>query len=191
MDYPILPRQSITILKPTTAKKHLDNIPQNIQRSPNPNLLFLLLIGISSILIVSQFKGVSFIKENEDGELRLSEERQQKLQNRLDELEEGEQYVLRADVNGYYPCYNCGDTLEIFLYTSEVWKYGVTTKEQKGRYTQSYSQRNKLNYFPEFVGEIGECLKQEQIKIFNYAILPENVKRDIPLIRPPGNKRDF
>jgi hypothetical protein len=30
----------------------------------------------------------------------------------------------------------------------------------------------------------------EKIKIYNYALLPENLRRAVPLIRPPGNKID-
>lgn len=45
-------------------------------------------------------------------------------------------------------------------------------------------------YLVQYKGSIQECLKQEKTKIFNYATLPENLKRETPIIRPPGNKID-
>jgi len=47
-----------------------------------------------------------------------------------------------------------------------------------------------MTYQTQFVGNIFECKKQELLKIYNYPVLPENLKRKIPLIRPPGNKID-
>jgi len=35
-----------------------------------------------------------------------------------------------------------------------------------------------------------ECLKMEKLKIYNYPLLPEALKRKIKLFRPPGNAND-
>jgi hypothetical protein len=47
-----------------------------------------------------------------------------------------------------------------------------------------------LLYQVEYKGTVEDCLIQEAHKIYNYATLPENLKRAKPLIRPPGNKVD-
>jgi hypothetical protein len=47
-----------------------------------------------------------------------------------------------------------------------------------------------LQYLTEFIGDYAQCLKLEKIKIYSYALLPENLSRNNPLIRPPGNKVD-
>ncbi|MEM1326742.1 MAG: hypothetical protein AAGI23_12345 [Bacteroidota bacterium] len=149
--------------------------------------LMLLFSLIGSIFLF--YKGVDFIKEEEDGTLTLSDERVAKLENDLAEYESAEQYALKAAVSGYYPCYSCEDQTEIFLYKGEVWRYGVTRKTQSGRYPNGLPIE-RLYYEVQFVGDIGACLKEEKRKIYYYALLPENTKRLPPLIRPPGNKVD-
>ena len=127
---------------------------------------------------------------DEEGNVTLSKEQQAKLDTKLEELDHAEQYVLKADQNGYYPCFNCIDRTTIFLFTGQVWRYGVTTKGKQGRYTDAYLASNFLAYQIQFKGTLNECLKEEQRKIYQYAILPENLNRSRPLERPPGNKRD-
>jgi hypothetical protein len=124
-----------------------------------------------------------------EGDPELSPERQGKLERELWELENAEQYVLRARYSGYFPCYSCGEQMDIFLFVGEVWRYGVTRKGEKGRYSTGLPNK-KLLYLVEYEGPLQECLKQEKMKIYSYALLPENIKRKTPLIRPPGNKRD-
>lgn len=160
------------------------------ERKPGFGFWCLLLFAIGAILlIVAQWEDADFLDQDEDGNPILSEERQQKLDKALQQLEEAEQYVLVASRNGYYPCFNCPDSTEIFLYIGETWKYGTTTKGEKGRYGNILS-RQYLTYFVQFQGDIAACKKEELLKIYNYAKLPENLKRKRPLIRPPGNKID-
>jgi len=119
----------------------------------------------------------------------LSPQRQEKLQRELDELENAEQYVLRAARDNWYPCYHCTGKNRIFLLKDEVWKYGVTRKGEKRRYGTWHTEQG-LYYLVQYQGTLQECLRQEKVKIYNYALLPENLKREQPLKRPPGNKRD-
>lgn len=120
---------------------------------------------------------------------KLSPERRQKLEKELDELENAEQYVLIAERDGWYSCFNCPGEAYIFLHSGEIWKYGVTRKGEKGRYGEWHINQS-LVYFVQYQGPLQECLKREKIKIYTYSLLPENLKRKYPLIRPPGNKRD-
>lgn len=124
-----------------------------------------------------------------DGRPELAPWRKAKLERELEEIDNAEQYVLLADVDGWYECFNCYGMPQIFLFEDEVWKYGVTTKGEKGRYRDGLPFEN-LVYLTEYEGPVNECLKWEKIKIYNYALLPENLKRDRPLKRPPGNKQD-
>ena len=119
----------------------------------------------------------------------LSPERQAKLNRELEELENAEQYVLRAAADGWYPCYNCPGKSRIFLLKDEVWKYGTTRKGEKRRYGKWHMEQG-LNYLIQYQGPLQECLRREKIQIYSYALLPENLRRKPPLIRPPGNKRD-
>jgi hypothetical protein len=136
-------------------------------------------------VLLSLFAAYKITKQN----LSLSPERQAKLDRELEELDNSEQYVLRASRDGWYPCYSCPTKNRIFLLKDEVWKYGVTRKGEKGRYGKWHIKQG-LYYLVQYQGTLQECLRQEKIKIYNYALLPENLRREQQLIRPPGNKRD-
>ncbi len=140
-------------------------------------VLLMLLIGSAALLFYS--KDIT----------KLSPERRQKLEKELEELENAEQYALVAAKDEWYSCFNCPGEVKIFLHRGEVWKYGVTKKGERGRYGNWHVNQG-LTYFVQFQGSYQECLKQEKIKIYTYAQLPENLRRQYPLIRPPGNKRD-
>lgn len=49
--------------------------------------------------------------------------------------------------------------------------------------------KHNVIYVVEFKGNVAECLIQEQIKLFNYPYLPENLARlpENQLPRPPFN----
>lgn len=144
-------------------------------------------IGTVVLLIFCALKW-SDVVEYINGEPRLTTKHQQKLERKLAELEEGEQYVLIATRDGLYPCVHDGYPL-YFLHVGEVWKYGTTIKGQRGRYGSQYMEDNAVSYIVEFRGTMGECLQQEQIKLFSYPLLPENLARteEKRLLRPPYN----
>ena len=87
-----------------------------------------------------------------------------------------------------YPCVHNGHPL-YFLHVGEVWKYGTTIKGQRGRYSSQFFEENAVSYIVEFRGTMGECLQQEQIKLYSYPVLPENLARpeEMRLLRPPNN----
>ncbi|MFN8257699.1 MAG: hypothetical protein U0W24_18535 [Bacteroidales bacterium] len=98
------------------------------------------------------------------------------------------QYALVATEEGNYVCYGCPDG-EIYLYPGEIWKYGKTCKGQTGRYPSGFPVPN-LKFVIQFEGTESMCLAEEKRKIYAYPALPECQKRNIKLIRPPGNKID-
>ena len=115
-------------------------------------------------------------------------ERKEKLRDRLRELSSAVQYALKAKKQGQYPCFYCPSGT-ITLQPNDVWKYGYTTKRQ--RYSAQWLLTNHLRFEIQYTGTVQGCMKQEQIKIINYPLLPENQVRTFKLPRPPGNKRDF
>jgi hypothetical protein len=128
------------------------------------------------------------VTETEDG-YEFSESHLQKMEKELDGLANAEQYALRANKDGYYSCGTCIQQYnkdKIYLYTDEVWRYGVSTKGA-ARYTDRFYRENNVYYDTEFKGNYYECLVEEKKKIYQYVILPENLKREVPLIRPPMN----
>jgi len=167
-----------------TDKAQVENKPDIM-----PKWLFsaLLLFGVALLVVfVVLFSKINIVGENEAP--KLSPEAEAKLQKRLKEIDEAEQYALVAISNGFYPCLHGGRTT-FYLLAGEVWKYGVTSKGQLGRYTSVFLVENKVSYVVQFKGNISECLKQEQIKLYFYPLLPENTARSEldQLPRPPFN----
>jgi hypothetical protein len=98
------------------------------------------------------------------------------------------QYALVTTEEGNYVCYGCPDG-KIHLYPGEIWKYGKTCKGESGRYPNGFPLPN-LKFVIQFEGTESECLVEEKRKIYAYPALPECLKRNIKLLRPPGNKID-
>ena len=131
------------------------------------------------------------IIETPDGDIALSPERQAKLARELEEIDNAVQYALVAKESGIFPCYTCPDgRITIFLNELEVWKYGVTRKNEKERYPDGNYGAPNLLFVVEFEGDYAQCLKMEKTKIYNYPFLSQSRARPFILHRPPGNKYD-
>lgn len=157
--------------------------PQNETSKPFP----LLIIGTAMLLVaIALFPKTSLPWDN--GAPVLSPQEEAKLQKRLKEIDDSEQYALLATEDGWYPCLHSGRKT-FYLRAGEVWKYGITSKGKLGRYTPSFMLKNKVSYIAQFQGNFAECLKQEQIKLYHYPYLPENLSRGPSerLPRPPFN----
>ena len=159
----------------------------NLEKVSNETrkLPFLIMVGLlllSGAIILK----VTFTNESEASKLGPKEEA--KLQKRLKEIDDAEQYALLAKNDGFYPCIINGFK-PYYLKAGEVWKYGVTTKSERGRYSIKFLVHNDVLYLVQFRGNIAECLKMEQIKLFMYPFLPENLARplELQLPRPPYN----
>lgn len=159
--------------------------------TPRPKAHFLLFLLICTILgVVAAWQGTDFLELDHNGEVQISAQREEQLNQRLKRLNQAEQYVLLAKVDGWYPCYSCETSDSIYLFAGEVWRYGVTIRGEKGRYGLTLKDK-RLLYVVELHGDVLACLEAEAIKIYTYPKLPENLKRTTPLIRPPGNKVDL
>ena len=141
-------------------------------------------------MIIKYFHPKLTLKRKSDGSYELKPERKGDLDRRKRKIDEAEQYALIATVNGWYECFNCASSNRIFLFVGEVWKYGVSKNGSK-RYSKSWYQSSKLQYITQFKGLYSECFKSELDRIYEYPILPENLKRTEKLPRPPGNKEDY
>ncbi|MEN0049957.1 MAG: hypothetical protein AAF806_23040, partial [Bacteroidota bacterium] len=60
-------------------------------KSPNGKKLLLILCAIGGILMF--YKGVDFLEQDEDGNIQISKERQEKMERELEEYENAEQYA--------------------------------------------------------------------------------------------------
>ena len=153
---------------------------------PGTSKLFYFLLAGSILLCFVLFKNLVF--ESDERAPKLSPKEEEKLLKRLREIDESEQYALIAMEDGWYPCLHGGRT-SCYLKKGEVWKYGVTSKSETGRYDAPFLIANRVSYFIQFTGTFSECLKQEQIKLYHYQYLPENLARPPAerLPRPPYN----
>lgn len=131
-----------------------------------------------------------FPREEKNEAPTLKPKEKAKLDKRLKEIDDAQQYALIAIEDRWYPCNHPG-RVAFYLLTGEVWKYGTTTKGQLGRYSMKYLEETNVSYVIQFQGAIGECLKEEQRKLFNYPYLPENLARPKidRLPRPPYNSK--
>ncbi len=68
-----------------------------------------------------------------------------KLDKRLKEIDDSEQYALMATIDGWYPCLHSGKTT-YYLLVGEVWKYRVTSKGKFGRYSKDFLLENNVSY---------------------------------------------
>lgn len=161
--------------------------PQIHPPEPKKKSLLPFIIGSAAMLIVCALN-LSDVIEYIDGEPCLTAKHQQQLHKKLNELDEAEQYALIATTEGFYPCLHSGHT-SYFLHVGEFWKYGVTTKGERGRYTSQFILDHSVKYVIQSTGSIDKCLKEEQVKLFSYPMLPENLARleKDRLIRPPFN----
>ena len=100
----------------------------------------------------------------------------------------GEQYVLRARQNGWYPNYSWGkgQTSSIYLKQGEVWKIGTSIYGiNRGGYTESFYNNTGagLDYDGEFgPAPIDQVLLIEKMKLSNYKIVHGGEL-------PPGNTK--
>ncbi|MEK7256965.1 MAG: hypothetical protein AAB316_19575 [Bacteroidota bacterium] len=130
------------------------------------------------------------VVEWEGDKPRLKKKRTAQLEKDIAAIRESVQYVLLAKSDGLYRCKRNQDGF-IFLKKGEIWRYGVTRKGQKGRYSEDFLEVNNLVFRIQFNGRLDECLEQEKLKIYEYPLLPENIAR-LPTERqvyPPGNLR--
>lgn len=162
--------------------------PNLTPTEPNPTKPILLaVVRVAAIVMALALPAVIYFAQQSEFPA-LAPREEAKLQKRLREIDDSEQYALIARVDGWYPCLHSGRPT-YYLKKGEVWKYGVTSKGKFGRYNSDFFFDNRVNYSMEFKGNFAECLKQEQIKLFNYPYLPENLAR-LPadrLPRPPYN----
>ena len=162
--------------------------PERPKPSTQTQVSFLFPLFVLAVVLVAVvlFPKIDF--EEDNGAPKLHPKEEERLQKRLKEIDDSEQYALIAEGDGWYPCLHRGRTV-FYLKAGEVWKYGVTSKGRLGRYKTDFLIRNNVSYYVQFNGTFSECLKQEQIKLFNYPYLPENLARPKTeqLPRPPFN----
>ncbi len=177
---------------PLKVSIHPESKPNS---DPGTGLHFLLIfIALGGVLFALQQMAEgkkSPIVVDESGKASLAPHRKEKLEREIEEIDNAAQYALRAENDGYFPCYTCPDGKgTIYLYKGELWRVGTTRKGDKGRYPKRDYGAPNLTFFIEFEGTYSECLKMEKIKIYNYPLLPEAMKRDFILAIPPGNLID-
>lgn len=162
--------------------------PQQPEPKTKTGKPFLLLLAVATVIVLAIVWFPRILADEEYGYPKLHPKEEERLQRRLKEIDDSEQYALLAETDGWYPCLHSGRSV-FYLKAGEVWKYGVTSKGKIGRYTGSFLVNNSVTYDIQFKGTFSECLKQEQIKLFNYRYLPENLARppEERLSRPPFN----
>lgn len=159
--------------------------PQPHSQIEKPSIFRLVIATVCMLAIVLV---TEILVDEESGNPKLHPKEEERLLKRLQEIDDSEQYALIAKKDGWYPCLHSGRTT-FYLKAGEVWKYGVTSKGQIGRYTLKFLVQNQVEYHVQFKGTFSECLKQEQIKLYYYPYIMKNQARPLSerLPRPPYN----
>ena len=154
--------------------------PARPARKPYP------LLSTTGTGVVPKTKTDADAKEDPAPAHRPKEETQ--LKKRWITIDDSQQYALTAKGNGWYPCLH-SRRINFYLKTDEVWKYGVARGGDFGRFKATFLIRNKVSCIVQYKGAFTHCLRQEQIRLFNYSDLPENLARPPAqrLPRPPYN----
>lgn len=146
-------------------------------------ILILAVIASSIVLVLTKQFTIS------ENRIKKRDAEMHRIADKSDNDKLCEQYALKALKDGWFPCLKCNGITKIFLNHGEVWKYGKTCNAEFGRYPAGLPYPG-LYYFTEYFGTEKECLLEEKRKIYNYPNLPECQKRNVSLLRPPGNKID-
>ncbi len=129
------------------------------------------------------------VQKDINGKYQLHPNRLRKLRRDIENLNNAEQYALKAKSNGWFSCLSCPYRDSIYLYKNEIWKYGVTINGEVGRYRNRLKIKG-LQYKTQYTGTIEQCMIEERKKIIKYPLLRENLQRKKPIARPPGNPKD-
>jgi hypothetical protein len=111
------------------------------QTSTKPSVWPLLLVVAGIIIALALIVEVAFVKEEPSPE--LSPKEKAKLEQKMKEIDDAEQYALLAAKDGLYTCLHSGRTA-CFLHKGEVFKYGITTKGEFGRYNTSFMMKHNV-----------------------------------------------
>jgi hypothetical protein len=160
---------------------------QTIQKPKQHSFLkYVLAIAAVSAVIYFSYK---WLKIEKSGNVELSDERLNEFLQDSAMLNDCVQYALIATKSGFYPCFSCSDSFEIYLEIGEIWYIGETCYGEN-RYSAKELINKKLKFNPEVIGNKYEVLLEQKRKIYQYPLLPESQKRPFSLPRPPGNKQD-
>jgi hypothetical protein len=155
--------------------------PVEVQEKKSNFHSIMLFVFVLSVVV---FAATHVWKGDEEVAAEVLEEA---LTERIDKLNNAEQYALYALSDGYYTCSHCSEG-EAYLYAGEVAKYG-TSINPATRYTSQYLREKNVYYVTQFKGNLQACLEEEARKLYRYYALPENMKRERPLILPPYNSK--
>lgn len=164
--------------------------PEPQEGRDNRRALLVVYMLITAVLVVLMALDWKEVVRWVGDTAEVSPEHLRKLDKEIREIEYADQYVLRAQVDGWYECLTCASK-KIFLHAGEVWKYGVTRMGMSGRYGSEYLAQKNVAFFVQFSGDYAQCLIEEKKKLYFYPVLPENLARadSLRLTYPPGNSR--
>ncbi len=173
-----------TVTLQTEKAERPGKAPPGMPANPFRALLLLL------VALAVYFGGADFWKRFYDdpaldkSEVRAAEENADEIAERH---ELWIQYVLIADHTMKRPCLRCpGGVKMVTVKTGEIYKYGITT-QGKARYAAEHYKKLGVTFFEEYRGSYEACKRMEINKIIAYRFLPQSLKLEVKLLRPPGN----
>ena len=167
--------------QPFVEEKEAIEKPKRAKSIVSPLLL------ITGVLAITYSKFWEPFYRNPDlnpAEIAAAEQEAEEIMNRH---EDWVQYALIANSTRSRPCLRCPDGVQmVTVKAGEVYKYGITT-QNNNRYTKELLRTLDLRFVKQDEGSYTKCKSSEINKIVAYKFLPESVKPEVKLIRPPGN----
>lgn len=170
-----------------SVSQRKEKIIEEKKKKPKQNLWFWVMLVF--VVLLGIFAANEWQKNKKNQKVVLEKKRQKKFEKDSVRLENCVQYALLAAEDGFFTCYSCLDSVQIFLRHGEVWYYGETCYE-KSRYSEQTLKAKNLLMLVQYRGNKQQVILEQKRKIYAYPTLPEALKRKIDLIRPPGNKTD-
>ena len=164
------------------------NTPVSQKNRPNNFfILFILaLIAIGVVMLAKRgFKDV--VEYNDEGNARLTPEREAEIEQAKDRLDQAEVYLLIAIYDHYIECPLCHDG-RLWITEGEIAKIG-TTVNTTSRYDKAFYKKHGVEYITYIRGSIELVLKTEIELLGKYPLMPENLAREHPLLFPPLNSK--
>ena len=160
------------------------------KKSPNPLFLILILTLLSVVIAMIIFGQRSFkdvTEYDEEGNPRLTPEREAEIEKAKNKLDEAEVYILLALYDHYIECKLCPDG-RAWIKEGEIAKIG-TSVNTTSRYNQAYYKKHGVEYITYLRGSVHLVLKTEINLLGRYPLMPENLARQEPLLYPPLNSK--
>lgn len=173
---------------PVDHRSPVKSVSSSPKKWPNNFfILFALALLAFGIVMFGKRGFEEVIEYDDEGNARLTPEREAEIEEAKERLDRAEVYLLISIYDHYIECLLCPDG-RLWIKEREIAKIG-TTVNATSRYDKAYYKKHGVEYIMYIRGSIDLVLKTEIDLLGKYPLLPENLAREQPLLFPPLNSK--